>query len=427
MNRPRPRLLVLDALGGPHPRVVGPSLSPLAELDFVCVPPPFPGEREERLAELARWGTVTVAADPPLLVDQAVGLGEARRFQGVFCQSELLVLQSAIVASELGLPGQSVSSARRLTDKRRQRDALAESAIATPRWCQIASSRDFDRAKRAVTFPAVLKPATGMGGTSVTLVETARELAGEYGAARAHYLRDPRMAHLEPVFLLEELIAGERWVDDHRFGDYVSVESIVSDAETGHLAVTDKLAPAYPFRETGDIQPSSLPAETLAEICELASAAIRAVGFVTGAAHTEIKLTPAGPRVIEVNGRVGGPVPYLLRTATGFDVLAALGTMALGGAPPASPRGFERYAGYFTPQSPARPVRVEAIHGIPEAQALAGVRELIVDCVPGAVPDWRMGERARLFRSWLEAPTLALLLETYESLLDRLRFELAEL
>ena len=67
------------------------------------------------------------------------------------------------------------------------------------------------------------------------------------------------------------------------------------DGVVRHLTVTDKLVPAFPFREVGDIMPSSLPAEAAASIIDLTAAAIRALGMTTGAVHTEQKLTGVGP------------------------------------------------------------------------------------------------------------------------------------
>ena len=44
---------------------------------------------------------------------------------------------------------------------------------------------------------------------------------------------------------------------------------------------------------------------------------IEALGVSTGCLHTEVKFTPDGPEIIEVNGRVGGGVPEMLERAAG--------------------------------------------------------------------------------------------------------------
>ena len=425
-QRHRPRLLVLDALGGPRPQRLGPSLAGLADLDIVCLPPPFLGERESRIAELVRWGNVTVADDPTTVVERALERTVLGQIDGVFCQAEPLMLAAASIAKERGLPANSVESTGRLTNKLEQRHALARAGIPTPPWCAITSSADVEVARSQVPFPAVLKPAVGMGGTSLAVVQEPDDLLSAYEWSSSHYLRDPRMKHREPTFILEELIRGERWHTDRRFGDYVSVESLVWDGVVRHLTVTDKLVPAFPFREVGDIMPSSLPAEAAASIIDMTAAAIRALGMTTGAVHTEQKLTGVGPRVIEVNGRVGGPIPDLLYKAAGVDIIAELGAMALGSAPVMGPLSFSRYAGYFTPQAPTRAVRVQAVRGLDKAKAVAGVDDLIVDCGVGSTPNWWMGERGRLYRGWLSGATVGDLLETFDTVGRTLTFDFVD-
>ncbi len=84
-----------------------------------------------------------------------------------------------------------------------------------------------------------------------------------------------------------------------------------------HLAITGRFPLAPPFRETGFFIPASIAPGQQAELLDLAGETLRALGLEVGAAHTEIKLTSEGPRVIEVNGRIGGGVPDMLRLADG--------------------------------------------------------------------------------------------------------------
>ena len=63
---------------------------------------------------------------------------------------------------------------------------------------------------------------------------------------------------------------------------------------------------------------------------EVATAALHALGVRTGGFHTEIKLTPDGPRVIEVNGRIGGGVPEMLFEASGVSIFNLSMRVALG-------------------------------------------------------------------------------------------------
>ena len=49
-----------------------------------------------------------------------------------------------------------------------------------------------------------------------------------------------------------------------------------------------------------------------------------------GVCHTELKLTPAGPRIIEVNGRLGGYVHDVLKRACGLNMIRLAAGVALG-------------------------------------------------------------------------------------------------
>ena len=106
------------------------------------------------------------------------------------------------------------------------------------------------------------------------------------------------------------------WSDDDVAG-YVSVESVVAGGVISHLALTGRFELAANFRETGFFIPAALSAAEQDEVLGLASAAIEALGVEIGCLHTEVKFTPEGLRVIEVNGRVGGGVPEMIERAAG--------------------------------------------------------------------------------------------------------------
>ena len=51
-------------------------------------------------------------------------------------------------------------------------------------------------------------------------------------------------------------------------------------------------------------------------------AALAATGMRLGPTHTEVKVTDAGPSIVEINARAaGGMIPELVRLATGVDLL----------------------------------------------------------------------------------------------------------
>jgi biotin carboxylase len=150
------------------------------------------------------------------------------------------------------------------------------------------------------------------------------------------------------------------------------------------------------FRETGFFIPAALSAGDQRDALDLATAAIAALGVSTGCLHTEIKFTPEGPRVIEVNGRVGGGVPEMLDRATASEIrlieltlrLALGETIRVDG-----PVATERIGYRFFLQPPDVSATVAAIDGIDVVSEYPGVDTITVHQGPGADLDWRDGTR----------------------------------
>ncbi|MFI1800848.1 hypothetical protein ACH427_26320 [Streptomyces sp. NPDC020379] len=140
---------------------------------------------------------------------------------------------------------------------------------------------------------------------------------------------------------------------------------------------------------TGAIFPGNVDAATAARLAESTEQALRALGMASGIAHTECKLTADGPRLIEVNGRLGGFIDDTVGRATGFPMLRTALDCALGRLPadftaPARQRiAFQRF---FAPPLDAR--AIVSMTGVKETKALPGVRRVEVVRRPGQPVDW---------------------------------------
>ncbi|NWV16574.1 CRNS1 synthase, partial [Origma solitaria] len=91
------------------------------------------------------------------------------------------------------------------------------------------------------------------------------------------------------------------------------------------------------FLETAACLPSCLPADRQAQLVRAALECCRACGLRDGVFNVELKLGPAGPRLLEINPRMGGF--YLrdwIREVYGPDLLLAAVLVALG-VPPVLP------------------------------------------------------------------------------------------
>jgi len=167
---------------------------------------------------------------------------------------------------------------------------------------------------------------------------------------------------------------------------------VVADGAISHLALTGRFPPAGNFRETGFFIPAALDAGSRSAVLDLATQAIEALGVRTGCLHTEVKFTPDGPRIIEVNGRVGGGVPEMLERAAGVSLLDLTLRVALGERVSVDgPVATERIGYRFFLQPPTVSATVTAIDGINDFSDHAEVDTVSVHLGPGAALDWRDG------------------------------------
>lgn len=421
----RPRLLVLHAgyaAGGPS--VFGAQLGRDADIVFIY--------REDLLLDVERdLGLMTSVGE----AHAATSLGEVVQtaqevslrgpVDGIITFTDLVLPDASAVAEELGLRQNSQAALAITRDKLSQRGALHAAGVPVPRYAPLRDVDDVPAALAAVPLPAVLKPAFGYQSLLVRRIDSPDDLEAAVVEAQERYREADFVKTLAPDFLLEELLVGTNWHGDPHFGDYVSVESLIADGEIQHLYICDKRPLMPPFRETGDVMPSSLPAQAREDILAMTSQALAALGLTHGATHTEIKLTRDGPRIIEVNPRLGGGVAFLLADAAHYNIFRALGSLAVGGPLPPPPQ-FTGFATVIHPVTPARLVRVDAVEGFEEIAALPGVTEARPSARPGSIPDWQMGE-GRLIEVSAVLPTLDGILDFHDAVTRELRCEYHDL
>jgi biotin carboxylase len=295
------------------------------------------------------------------------------------------MVELACVAEDLVLPFHSQATAAALTDKARQRRALAAAGLDMPP-CHLVrpgqSARELLAVEAEVGWPAVLKPRSAQGSRYTFLARDRAELENLLVA----------LGPGRPEMVLEGYLRDDPSRDGDPYAGYVSVESVVADGAISHLALTGRFPPAENFRETGFFIPAALDAGSRSAVLDLATQAIDALGVRTGCLHTEVKFTPDGPRIIEVNGRIGGGVPEMLERAAGVNLLDLTLRVALG--EPVSvdgPVATGRIGYRFFLQPPTVSATVTAIEGINDFTDRAGVDTVSVHQGPGAALDWRDG------------------------------------
>jgi biotin carboxylase len=225
-------------------------------------------------------------------------LAEAERVDGVIAPgSDLAVGAAARIAARFRLPHPiSPSTAVLSSSKLRQRERLEQEGVPQTRWKVVTKADD------ELGFPCVVKPTDRHARRGLTLVRTQDELREAVQAA----LRASRSG----LCLVEELAHGPE----------VTVTGFSSGGCFHPLTVMDRLPLAHIWpSHHGDFS------------AELAKRAVRALGIEEGASTTLLRLTPEGPRVVEVGARVGGGHdPELCETALGVDLNGLALSAALG-------------------------------------------------------------------------------------------------
>jgi len=194
------------------------------------------------------------------------------------------------------------------------------------------SGTDLDALLRRAPYPCVVKPLVLSGSRGVIRANDVEELRSAFLRVAA-LLRSPDVAQrrdpdLERV-LIEEFVPGPE----------VALEGLLMRGHLHVLALFDKPDPLdgpY-FEETLYVTPSRQPAPLQDAIAREVSRGCAALGLVEGPVHAELRLSPAGPRILEIAARsIGGLCGRALRFGVGvtLEELILRHALGLGGEPP---------------------------------------------------------------------------------------------
>ncbi|MFF3317461.1 ATP-grasp domain-containing protein [Streptomyces sp. NPDC003035] len=288
-------------------------------------------------------------------------VGRDHPVDAVLTMSEWHVAVTAAAARRLGLAGSEPDAVAAARDKSRTRTLCQAAAVPIPAFRRVERTDTLDDAD--IPVPCIVKPVDELLSIGVKLCASAAE-------ARAHvrhlleersqigYRGRPRT----PAVLIEEYLDGPEY----------SVETLTYEGTTSVLSVTRKLlSPPPAFVETGHAVPAPLDPDVRTACEEVAAAALAAIGYTFGSAHIELRVTAAGPKLIEVNCRPGGDrITRLVTLATGIDMVAEQIGMHLGRRPELTGRTDRGAAIVFLPSTAGR---VDEITGTVQARAHEGV------------------------------------------------------
>lgn len=225
--------------------------------------------------------------------------------------SELTAYIASYIAEQLGLECTPSSVITTLQDKSRVR-------ILTKNVEEMQTIRSYiydDSAPNPLFIPCVVKPVKGSSKSGVSFANSADDFlkAIEY----SHNASDSALL-----------------IEEYALGKEVSVESISFQGQHYVIQITDKDSSGAPhFVELGHHQPSAFSAAIQDKIRRVLPRILNSVGYVSGASHTELKVTDDGTiYLIEINPRGGGDEisNRLVSLSTGYDYIGAMIDVALG-------------------------------------------------------------------------------------------------
>jgi biotin carboxylase len=229
--------------------------------------------------------------------------------------SDMPIRTVAAVGEKCNLKTISFKSALDATDKGRMRRKLKEMNVPVPNFYIVSNIEQYLQVTKRFRGKFIVKPADSSGSRGIVLVDDLNNINEAFSYAKKHSK------------------SGEILVEEYMVGPEVSVETLTIEGKTHVIAITDKLTTGAPhFVEMGHSIPSQLPSRVQNEIEKIAIAAIEAIGIEVGPSHTEIIITPEGPKIVELGARLGGDniTTHLVPFATGIDMVECTLRLALG-------------------------------------------------------------------------------------------------
>ncbi|MHB9864570.1 hypothetical protein [Streptomyces sp. YIM S03343] len=238
-------------------------------------------------------GTPGSTRDSPL-VDRLHGRLGPVPPDGVICLDDGHREAAAGLARDLGLPHESLETARLLGDKAAVRARLAEHDIGSLRWGVAAGEAEGLAAVDEIGLPVVVRPATVGRSAGAGVVwsreDAARALAEVLGAPTGDGGRPPRAL-----------------IEEYAVGRHVDAELLVQGDRTVLLGFAERsAAPPGLGAELGSLFPARVEQEEA--VRALVLDAVRALGIRCSAVHAELLLTPTGPELIGIGRRLAGQV-----------------------------------------------------------------------------------------------------------------------
>ena len=270
-------------------------------------------------------------------IDKLVEICTREKINGVCSTTEITIAVAAKLTSVLGLNGNPVEVAERITNKFANRKLVANvDGLKSPKFAEICTPEDVEHFK--FTFPLILKPEAFAGGKQgVIVVRTRQELISAFKFTSSNV-----KSRFNDKVLAEEFLVG---------GQEYSVESLSSKKRHYIVQITQKDSDnGLHCVELGHHQPAELSSEMSTKVRNVISDSLTAIGLENGPCHTEIKIIDGEIYLIEFNARPGGDhISWpMVELSTGYPYIEGVVQIALDEFKPIDVSSLKhRYSGLY--------------------------------------------------------------------------------
>ncbi len=284
-----------------------------------------------------------------------------RTLDGVLTVGTDASLTVATLSEVYGLPGISVQTAIKATNKYEMRKALRKVGVAIPDFFEVERYHEAVEIFEKLNEDCVIKPLRNMGARGIRRVNREQDLKEAFDLALS-FSKDSRV-------IMETYIHGFE----------LSIDALVQNGEIFITGVADRIIEYDPyFVETGHVMPSALPRDWQERAEEVFKQAIRAVGIENGAAKGDIKINETECFIGEIAARLSGGFmsTYTYPLSSGVDLMENMVLLALG--EPLGDLTPQRHSVSIERAIIAAPGIIQSIDGIGEAKKISGVTDIFL-------------------------------------------------
>ncbi|XP_013388997.2 carnosine synthase 1-like [Lingula anatina] len=217
---------------------------------------------------------------------------------------------TALVCKELCLLGNTPEAATKCKNKIFTQKALMENATSSSflpnphlyavKIHEIDRPEDVKGSSNHIQYPAILKPVYGSSSFGVYLVKDEKECLKSFDAVQ-------KILKAEDEKALVICNGNEMHLAEYALGTRHGVDIVMFRGKILAAFISDCGPSRFPlFIETSSCMPSCLPLDKQRQLVTATQQCVRAVGLTDGVYNIEFKMTPTGPKLTEINGRMSG-------------------------------------------------------------------------------------------------------------------------